>query len=106
MQSTPSRARHSASILAPLIKVDIRFASERKSLENKKAISRFNFSPLMAFWISVPAGLSGAGYDDWGANNDANNNAYRNTVGGGKQVPGCESVEHRGMKFEFSLQVW
>jgi hypothetical protein len=56
MQSTPSRARHSASILAPLIKVDIRFASERKSLETKKAISRFDFSPLMAFWNWVPAG--------------------------------------------------
>src|ERR1019366_3381606 len=106
MQSTPSRARHSASILAPLIKVDIRFASQKSRLENKKAIGRFNFSPPMAFWNSVPAGLRGAGYDDWGANNDANNNSYKDTVGGGEQGPGCESVEHRGLKFEFSLQVW
>ena len=60
----------------------------------------------MAFWNLVPAGLSGAGYDDQFANNDANNNAYRDTVGGGEKDPGCDSVEHRGMKFEFTLQVW
>jgi hypothetical protein len=101
MQSTPSRARHSASILAPLIKVDIKFASEKSHWKTKKAISRFEFAPLMAFWNSVPAGLSGAGYDD----QDANNNAYRNTAGDEVKGPGCESVEHRGLKFEFSLQV-
>src|ERR1035438_7037946 len=38
----------------------------------KKAISRFNFSPPDGLWNSVPAGLSGAGYDD----QDANNNTY------------------------------
>jgi hypothetical protein len=41
-------------------------------------------------------------YDD----QDANNNFYGNTAGGGKLVPGCESSEHRGLKFDFSLQVW
>ena len=55
----------------------------------------------MAFWNSVPTGLSGAGYDD----QNANNNAYRDTVGGGEKDPGCDSAEHRGMKFEFNLQV-
>jgi hypothetical protein len=36
MQSTPSRARHSASILAPLIKVDIKFASEKEKVVGKQ----------------------------------------------------------------------
>ena len=60
----------------------------------------------MAFWNLVPAGLSGAGYDDQDANNDGNDNAYGNTVCGGEQGPDCESTEHREMKFECSLQVW
>ena len=56
----------------------------------------------MALWNSVPTGLSGAGYDD----QNVNNNTYRDTVGGGEKDPGCDSAAHRGMKFEFNLQVW
>src|ERR1700730_5174304 len=56
MQSTPSRARHSASILAPLINVDIFFFASEKLLDNKKAISRVA-SPRRWPWKLVPAGL-------------------------------------------------
>jgi hypothetical protein len=46
--------------------------------------------------------LSGAGYDDQNANNDA----YRNPVGGVEQGPSLRTVGHRGQKFEFSRKVW
>src|SRR5579862_8950267 len=100
MQSTPSRARHSASILAPLIKVDIRFAS-KTSLKNKKGHQPVVFTPLMAFGNFISRPSSGAGYDDQNVNN-----AYRNTAGAKKTIAGCESSGHRGLKFECSLQVW
>ena len=52
----PPRARHSSSIFAPLINVDILGLPQRKSLENKKGHQPVYFSPLMAFRNLVPAG--------------------------------------------------
>src|SRR5689334_10370702 len=94
MQSTPSRARHSVNIRAPLINVEaIKSRSSKSALEMKKAIGPGLLAPPMASGtFSVPAASGGAGYDD------QNNNGYRN----GKEVgehyrtaPTCETGEHR-----------
>src|ERR1035441_8423075 len=49
MHSTPSRARHSSSILAPFINVDIRSASF-----HKKRPSAGGVFPAMSFGLGVP----------------------------------------------------
>jgi hypothetical protein len=90
MQSTPSRAKHSTSILAPLINVDI-FRSTSKipvmlhetRRKTKKAIGWFR--PADGLWnlgSGWPSG--GAGYDDRNNNSD------------GRKVADWKTAEHRG----------
>jgi hypothetical protein len=56
----------------------------------------------MAFEPLTGRPSRGAGYD----NQNANNDAYRNPVEGGKQGPACGTVGHLGQKFEFIRKVF
>src|SRR5215469_11012692 len=90
MQSTPSRARHSNNMRAPLIRFDMSFAS-KKIVYNKKGHQPVSWNPADGLGTFFRCSLSGAGYDDQGNNN----NAYRNTVGVGERGPACKNVGHR-----------
>ena|SRR5215471_4714614 len=109
MQSTPSRARHSSSIFAPLSKFDV-FAPLGKFeifaplsvdiccasqlAKNEKRPSARLSAPLMASESYLPAASDGAGYDDY----EQNNNAYRDsndTGEKGTKKPACKSSAHR-----------
>src|ERR1017187_7427575 len=92
MQSTPSRTRHSRSIFAPLINVDISFYL-KKSLANKKGHQPGCLPPGWHLELSSCWPSSGAGYDDL-----KNNNAYRNNACVGNNGPACEIVGHRRTK--------
>jgi hypothetical protein len=91
MQSTPSRTKHSTSILAPLINVDIfcfpsRFGPSPKSRHTtKKAIGWFR--PADGLWNLRPGWpSSGAGYDDRDNNSDGIELVNR---------PDWKKIEHR-----------
>jgi hypothetical protein len=68
-------------------------------LHNKKGHQPVAFAPLMALGISS-GWLRGAGYDD------QDNNAYGNRKNiAGLKGAGCTGGQHRGPKFECSLEV-
>src|ERR1035438_6646606 len=86
-QSTPSRAKHSSSIFAPFIRVDI-YSSIKSCAKTKKATSRLG-SPRWWPRNSSDGASGGAGYDD---QYDNNNNDYRyREMGRGKyaEEPVC-----------------
>src|SRR5437763_11870267 len=92
MQSTPSRARHSNNICAPLINVDDISLFLKKLPNKRKRPSAWGVYPadgLGNLWFRLASG--GAGYDDH------NNNDYRDRNGAGENdttEPTCESGKH------------
>src|ERR1039457_3195203 len=91
-QSTPSRARHSSSIFAPFVRVDI-YSSTERSPKTKKATSRLG-SPRWWPRNSSDAASSGAGYDD---QYDNNNDDYRYRKTGQTKYPEepvCGTARH------------
>src|SRR5574340_781289 len=97
MHSTPSLVRHSNSILAPLINIDISFPIlSKKRSHNKKGHQPAAFAPLMAS-DSNPWPSSGAGYDDQNNNGDDDYGRGKGMWGHKTSAPGCGTLKHAAL---------